>query len=111
MKFIENKTKEITYNHLVKYDLDNFLKVSIGQPLLLWTNGYLLSFTRYNLKEFEKQIMSYGKRVYDSILYCVMPEYKESVFDKYNNEYAILNDSTNSIHVAVAKWLDEKKNI
>ena len=108
MEFTENKTKTIVYNHLVEYDLENFLRISVGQPLLLWTNGYLLSFTRYNLEEFEEQIMKYGKRVYDSILYCVMPEYKESVFDKYNNEYPILNDSTNSIHVEVAKWLAEK---
>ena len=111
MKFTENKTKEIIYNHLVEYDLENFLKISIGQPLLLWTGGYLLSFTRYSLEEFEKQIMKHGKRVYDSIVYCVMPKYKDTVFDKYKNEYIILDDSVNSIHMEVAKWLDRRNNI
>lgn len=111
MEFTENKTKTIVYNHLVEYNLENFLKISSGQPLLLWCGGYLLSFTRYNLEEFEKQIMKHGKRVYDSILYCVMPKYQESIFDTYKNEYPILNDSSNSIHVEVAKWLDDRKNI
>lgn len=108
MKFAENKTDTILYNHLVEYDLENFLKISVGQPLLLWSGGYLLSFTRYNLEEFEKQILENGKRVYDSILYCKMPEYKGIISDKYNNEYPVLDDSNNTIHVAVAKWLDER---
>ncbi len=105
MEITKNQTKKISYNNLIEYNMDNFLAISTGQPLLFWCDGYLLSFSRFNIDSFEENIIKHGNRCYDTIVYCKMPEFKPIVTDIHNNGFPVIDDSTNEIHKYVTDWL------
>lgn len=81
-----------------------------GSSPLLWCDGYFLAFSRYDIKTYEENIEKDANRLFDSISYCVHPDFERIVYDNQKTAYVVLDDSKNKLHEDLVKLLKERNN-
>jgi len=111
--------KRIVIHEIVRYALDNLIKVqSLGvQPgglaePLLWADGIV--FSRSTILETKEVIEEKIEGVvhWSSVEWAKMPEFKEVIVIKETNvKVPIIDVSAHPIYKTVSRWLRERKEL
>lgn len=107
--------KKIVVHEVVKYNLDNLVKIrslgvepgGLAEPLL-WANG--ITFSKSTMPETEDVIKEKLEGIvhWPSVVWALMPEFREVIVIKETNvKVPVIDVSAQSLYKTVAKWLKE----
>ena len=119
MEIVHEPWKRIVIHEIVRYVLDNLIKVrslgvepgGLAEPLL-WADGIVFSrSTILETKEVLKEKIE-GVVHWSSVEWAIMSEFKEVIVIKETNvKVPIIDVSAHPIYKTVSRWLREHKEL